>query len=441
MIIKDLEIKKVVFKGFGLGFNELGAVFVESAYPGDILDVEVVDKRSKTHFAKIDKIIKPSKMRGEASRCEVFGTCGGCNWLDISYQNQLVLKQKIIEEIFAKFLPVDPIIGSATPYHYRNKSFLPIASREGKAVIGMYQKRSHTVISHNSCAIQPEIFDEISKEVLAYIMGSKVKIYDERSQKGILRHLGFRYSASTQEILVILVCKNRKLPFTNILVNKLTSKFPQIKGIIQNINPKFGNVIIGDDEKILYGQDYLIDTVGEVKYKLHYRSFFQINNSTTSRLYDYVKRCINNDDVVIDAYSGVGTIGLYIANKAKEVIGIESNVAAVNNAKENAELNNISNCRFHADLVENKIAEICQEKNIDAIVFDPPRKGLEESIIELVGKKKIAKIIYISCNPMTQKRDIDNFIKIGYRIKKIQPFDMFPQTWHIENVIELSYEN
>ncbi|MCK4956251.1 MAG: class I SAM-dependent RNA methyltransferase, partial [Candidatus Cloacimonetes bacterium] len=139
--------------------------------------------------------------------------------------------------------------------------------------------------------------------------------------------------------------------------------------------------------------------------------------------------------------SGVGTIGLYIANKAKEVIGIESNVAAVNNAKENAELNNISNCRFHADLVENKIAEICQEKNIDAIVFDPPRKGLEESIIELVGKKKIAKIIYISCNPMTQKRDIDNFIKIGYRIKKIQPFDMFPQTWHIENVIELSYEN
>jgi 23S rRNA (uracil1939-C5)-methyltransferase len=304
-------------------------------------------------------------------------------------------------------------------------------------IIGIFQKRSHVVIAHKDCKIQPSIYDEIVTEFLAYIEAAKVKIYDEKTGNGNLRHLGFRKSAANGQIIVVIVTKNRKLPFTKQLINNLTGKFPQIIGIIQNINSEKGNAILGKDEKILFGKDYLIETIGKISYHLNYRSFFQINHSTTEKLYDFVKSQISKNEIILDAYSGVGTIGIYLADKAKEVIGVEFVAAAVKDAKQNIEFNNIDNCRYYVGLVEDKIEEICKKTVLDTIIFDPPRKGLEKKIIEVLKHNEIKKVIYVSCNPMTQKRDVHMLNEIGYKIKKIQPFDMFPQTWHIENVVVL----
>ena len=436
MIIKKLKIEKVVFKGLGLGFDEDGAIFVDNSYPGDLLDVEVFHKKGKVRFAKIKGIVKPSQIRKKAS-CEVFGICGGCDWLDIDYSEQLKLKQEIVTEIMGEMGMVSPIIGSEQPTYYRNKSFLPISTKNGKPIIGIFQKRSHIVIAHKDCKIQPSIYDEIAAEFLNYIEAANVKIYDEKSGKGNLRHLGFRKSNANDQIIVVVVTKNRKLPFTKQLINNLTRKFPQIIGIVQNINPEKGNVILGKDEKILFGQDFLIDKIGEISYHLNYRSFFQINYSTTEKLYNFVKSQISKNETIMDAYSGVGTIGLYLADKAKDVIGIEFVAAAVEDAKQNIKLNNLNNCQYYVGLVEDKIEEVCKKTVPDTIIFDPPRKGLEKKIITVLEHNKIKKIVYVSCNPMTQKRDLNLLKEIGYKIKKIQPFDMFPQTWHIENVVIL----
>jgi len=435
-MLKNIKIEKVVFRGWGLGFDDDGAIFVNSAYPGDVLDLKVFRQKKKTRFAEISKIVEASPLRQKAD-CEVFGDCGGCDWLDLNYSDQLALKQEIIEEVFSKQEQVNEIIGSAECLHYRNKSFMPIARQADKIEIGMFQKRSHFVVAHQNCQIQPEIFDKIAVEFMAYVTASKIKIYNEKNGRGNLRHLGLRRSSKNGAVLVILVTKNRKLPFSNLLVKKLTQKFPEIGGIVQNINPQTGNVILGDTEKLLYGSEYLEEKIGAIEYRLHYRSFFQINHDTTEKLYNYLLQQIEPAEVLIDAYCGVGTIGLYLAQKAQQIFGIESNSAAVSDAHFNQELNGLINCQFQVGLVEEKLAEICQTEAIDSIIFDPPRKGLDGKILDTLAQHKIAKIIYVSCNPMTQKRDLELLEKLGYQIDSIQPFDMFPQTWHIENVIVL----
>ncbi|MFO7896459.1 MAG: 23S rRNA (uracil(1939)-C(5))-methyltransferase RlmD [Candidatus Cloacimonadales bacterium] len=436
MILKNIKIEKVVFRGLGLGFDADGAIFVNSAYPGDILDLQVFRQKKNTRFAEISKIVEASPLRRQAN-CEVFGDCGGCDWLDINYSDQLALKQEIVGEVFAQQGEINAIIGSAQTEHYRNKSFMPLARQAGEIRIGMFQKRSHFVVAHQNCQIQPQIFDQIASEFMAYVKASKIKIYDEKTGKGNLRHLGFRINNNQAQVLVILVTKNRKLPFSRQLVSTLTQKFPQISGIIQNINPEAGNVILGGSEKILFGSEYLQDKIGEIEYRLHYRSFFQINHDTTEKLYNYLAQQIEVSEVIIDAYCGVGTIGLYLAAKAAQIYGIESNAAAVSDAQYNQELNNLQNCQFQVGLVEDKLQEICQTQQIDSIIFDPPRKGLDAKIIDILAQQKIAKIIYVSCNPMTQKRDLELLLKLGYQLESIQPFDMFPQTWHIENVLVL----
>ena len=437
MIIKNLEIKKVVFRGLGLGFDEDGAIFVDNAYPGDILDVETFRSKGKTRFARINKVIEPAEIRQQAT-CEAFGTCGGCDWLDIDYSAQLHLKQEIMEEVLGNMGTIDPIIGSDTPEHYRNKSFMPVSQIDDKPIIGIFQKRSHDVIEHSDCKIQPKIYDEIAAEFIQYAIASKLKVYNEKNQKGTLRHLGFRRSEANGEIILVLVTRSRKLPFTNQLINRMKEKFPQVVGIIQNINPTNGNVILGDSEKILFGQDYLTEKIEHVSFKLNYRSFFQINHSTTTKLYDYIKAQIGADETVMDAYSGVGTIGIFLAEQAKKVIGVESVETAVEDAKKNVELNNLDNCFYQVGLVEDKLAEICSNETLDTIIFDPPRKGLEPKIIAVLAENPVKKIIYVSCNPMTQKRDLELLLQVGYKIEKIQPFDMFPQTWHIENIVVLT---
>ncbi len=437
-IIKNLHIDKLVFKGYGLGFDNSVPVFVLNAVPEDILDVVIDYQKKDVLFGSIRKIIKPSQFRKEAE-CEVFGRCGGCDWLHISYPDQLRFKQDIIKEIFQKFqnVNIESIIASSKHFFYRNKSFLPLSERFDQPVIGMFERNSHRVISHKNCLIQPEIFMQISRQFLKYIKLTKTTIYNERTGKGTLRHIGFRISGSSKEILVVVVTKSSKLPFTKQLVRILSENFPQISGIIQNINPDPGNRILSKKEKILFGKDHLFEKIGNLIFRLNYRSFFQVNNGIAEKLYSFIKDNIKENSVVIDAFSGIGTIGLFISNKAKQVFCIENNEQAVIDAEFNAKLNNIKNCMFIRNYVEDEIQVLCSQNQIDTIIFDPPRKGLNEKIINVISENKIGQIIYISCNPSTQVRDVGKFIDLGYQIGKMQPFDMFPQTYHIENVVIL----
>lgn len=435
-IIRELKIEKLVYKGLGLGFENSNPVFVSNAVPEDILDVQVISERRQVSFGKIDKIIKSSPKRIEPD-CEVFGKCGGCDWLCISYEDQLKYKQEIVEEIFQniEIRKINKIITSGKE-PYRNKSFFPVAKRDGKPITGMFESRSHNVIPHKKCSLQPPLFDDICEKVISYIEASKMQVYDERNHSGNIRHIGIRSAEKTNEIIVILVTRIRKIPFSRQLERVLLESYPNIVGIIQNINPEKTNVILGDDEKILFGRDFIYEQIGKIQFKLNYKSFFQVNTKQAEKMYKFAKQSISEGSNIIDAYCGVGSIGLYLADKAAKVIGIENNVKAVQDAKENAKLNKIDNCEFVAGYVETELAKILNKNEIDTIIFDPPRKGLEQRIIDNTPAE-IKKIIYISCDPMTQFRDVKLMMEKGFVAKEMQPFDMFPHTFHIENIIIL----
>ena len=435
-VIKDLKIEKLVYKGLGLGFDNSNPVFVSNAVPGDVLDVQIISTRRQVSFGKIDKIIKGSSKRIEPD-CEVFGKCGGCDWLNISYDDQLKYKQEIVEEIFQniEIEKINKIISSGKE-PYRNKSFFPVAKHDGKPITGMFESRSHNVIPHKSCKLQPLLFDDICEKIISYIKASKMQVYNEKNHSGNIRHIGIRYALGTNEIIVILVTRNRKIPFSRQLERILLEAYPNIVGIIQNINPEKTNVILGNDEKIIFGRDFIYEQIGKTKFKLNYKSFFQVNTKQAEKMYEFAKQSISEGSSVIDAYCGVGSIGLYLADRAAIVIGIENNVKAVQNAKENAKLNKIDNCKFVAGYVENELPKILKDNKIDTIIFDPPRKGLEQRIIDNIPSD-IKKIIYISCDPMTQVRDVKLIMEKGFVPKEMQPFDMFPHTFHIENVIIL----
>ncbi|MBT3756607.1 MAG: 23S rRNA (uracil(1939)-C(5))-methyltransferase RlmD [Candidatus Cloacimonetes bacterium] len=435
-IIKELRIEKLVYKGLGLGFENSNAVFVSNAVPGDVVDVQVLSTRRQVSFGKIEKIVSKSSKRIDAD-CEVFGKCGGCDWLNISYDDQLKYKQMIVEEIFQNIEvgKINEIIDSGKE-PYRNKSFFPVAKRDGKPITGMFESRSHNVIPHDICKLQPQLFDDICGKIISYTEASKMQVYNERNHSGNIRHIGIRYAEKTNEIIVILVTRNRKIPFSKQLERILLEAYPNIVGIIQNINTEKTNVILGDDEKILFGRDYIIEQIRNTKFKLNYKSFFQVNTKQAEKMYEFVKQYISEDSNVIDAYCGVGSIGIYLADKAAKVIGIENNVKAVQNAKENAKLNKIENCEFVAGYVETELQKVLKANKIDTIIFDPPRKGLEQRIIDSIPTD-IKKIIYISCDPMTQVRDVKLFMEKDFVPKEMQPVDMFPHTYHIENIIIL----
>jgi 23S rRNA (uracil1939-C5)-methyltransferase len=436
-IIEKLKIEKLVYKGYGLGFNDSNPIFVPYSVPGDIADVEIEYQKKDVFFGKIKELIKRSPHRIEPD-CEVFGKCGGCDWLNIPYEKQLEYKQLIINEIFrnVKVNKVNKILASSQQEYYRNKSFFPISEIQAQPVIGMFERKSHTVIQHKHCRLYPPIFVKIIVTFLSYMKAANVQVYNEQTGKGIARHLGIRYSKITGDILVVLVTKSRKLPFSKQLVRTLTEEFPEIVGIVQNINPARTNTILGNENKLLYGRDHIFEKIGKKRYKLHSSSFFQVNSGIAEQMYDFCRAHIKSNDKIIDAYCGVGSIGIFVADKAAEVIGIENNKFAVQDAVSNAKLDKVENCHFITGDVEQELPILCRKEKFDTIIFDPPRKGLDEHLIKKLPDN-IRKIIYISCNPATQARDAKLLLEKGFKIILMQPFDMFPHTYHIENVLVL----
>lgn len=447
MLIWNLFISKIGMQGYGIAYHEDRTVFVPYALPGDSIEAEITHLRKDIAFGRIVRYTEKSVAHQEPG-CEAFGPehrCGGCDWLNCSYEKQLEIKQGLLQGIFSPLLSGDneilssmQLVSSPNNLHYRNKVFLPLSTEHDIPVYGIYERFSHRVVRHQNCLLQTEIFDPICQKVMQICAKSGISAYDERTQRGTLRHIGIRSNSDNSEILVILVSKARRLAFSKLLVKELCEAYPQIVGIVQNIQRELTNVIIGNEDQILFGRDYLFDVLGNTRYRVHYRSFYQVNSSCTQLLYSYLKEKIAPQSNLIDAYCGIGTIGLYLSDKIKCVLGIEESSAAILDAKYNAELNQISNTTFICAKVEDWICSNGACDGYDSIIFDPPRKGLEQSIIDALAATTISTIVYVSCNAMTLARDLKRMQEKGFGIDSIQSFEMFPQTWHTESVAILS---
>ena len=424
-------------KGYGLGFADSIPIFVSQAIPGEIADVEITESRKHFRFATIKEIIESSPSRQDAV-CENFENCGGCDWLHIDYPAQLIYKDQVLNELFRKItVPItEPINPAPRPQHYRNKIFYPVGLAGKRIKIGMFERKSHKVIPQSTCSLHPKRFDGIIETIKGYLQVAKVAVYDEKSGRGNIRHVGLRFAKSSGDYLVMLVTKNRKMPFTNQLIRALNEKHPGLKGVIQNINPDMTNVILGKDEKLLFGDDFIRDEMCGCRFKLNYRSFFQVNKDVAEEMYNFAGEHIETGCRLLDAYCGAGTIGISLAAKTSFLLGLESNDAAVTNARENALANGVADSIFECTDIEQNLSAYCKKHQIDTIIFDPPRKGLNKPVIEAIPAE-VKKIVYISCDPATQVRDAGYLLDSGFKTVKRKGFDMFPQTYHMENVLIL----
>ncbi|MFO7660326.1 MAG: 23S rRNA (uracil(1939)-C(5))-methyltransferase RlmD, partial [Candidatus Cloacimonadaceae bacterium] len=356
-IIPFLQIEKIAMHGYGLGFADGKAVFVPFTMPGDCVDVKVLLEKKDVIFGTVAEYVETAE-DSILPGCDAFGgehACGGCDWLMVPYKTQLEWKTELVRQTFEPLKlksKVRKCVASPQEQFYRNKSFLPAGKGSGGLYFGMYARYSHNVIPHQKCFLQPSVMDEILSEIESFARKVRLEPYDEVNQQGTLRHVGIRINQKQDEILLVLVTKGSKFPFTNQFVRTLTERFPQITGIVQNINRKAGNVILGEEEKLLFGSPYLHDELGGVKFRLHYKSFFQINHGTTEKLYAHLRTHLSPDDTVLDAYCGIGSIGLVLAGKVKQVIGIEEIPEAIADAEFNAKLNKMSNINFQLGKVE-----------------------------------------------------------------------------------------
>ena len=433
------------FEGEGIAKIEGLTIFIPNAIKGEKVKILIVKVLKSHAFGKILDMIDKSDKRVECD-CETYKRCGGCNMRHIEYEETLIMKRNSVQALVNKTLKnkvkVKNTIGMENPLHYRNKAQYPIGmNKENKPVIGVFARRSHEIIPINNCLIQKPISEQIAKFILEYITKNNISVYDEKSGKGIFRHLVIKVGVKTNEVMCILVINAHSFKNENKLVEELVKKFPNIKTIVKNINTKNTNVIMGKKNSILYGDGYIKDILGDYTFKISPQSFYQVNPLQAEKLYNLGVEAakITKNDIVFDLYCGIGTISLFMAKYAKKVYGVEIVEQAIKDAKENAKTNNIENTEFIAGDTEIVLDDLINNKKIipDVVMVDPPRKGLDNRTIENINKIKPNRVIYISCNPATLIRDLAKFEE-NYEIKSIQPVDMFPFSSHVECVVVLN---
>ena len=368
--------------------------------------------------------------------------CGGCQLQHLPYERQLVQKQRRVQELLGGFGPVLPILGMEEPTHYRNKVTAAFAlDRNRKIISGIYQPGSHAVVPVDSCLIEDETADRIIVDIRKMLPDFKIKVFDERSGAGWLRHVLVRRGFATGEVLVVLVAVSPIFPTQKHFVKALREMHPEITSIVLNINDRFGPVVLGTREKVLYGEGFIEDLLCSHRFRISPRSFYQINPVQTEKLYrtavDFAG--LTGTETVLDAYCGIGTIGITASDKARQVIGVELNRDAVADAIANARLNGIKNCWFTAGDAGEYMEQMVRDgMRPDLVFLDPPRAGSDERFLSSLLRSAPKKVVYVSCDPETLARDLGMLTRGGYRVRKIQPVDMFPYTKHVETVVLLS---
>ena len=427
------------FEGEGIAKIDNFTIFIPGTIKGEKVRILIVKVLSSHGFGKIVEIIEKSQARQDVD-CNTYKRCGGCNLRHVKYEETLKMKQNAVQSLVNKTLKnklqVKETVGMENPLHYRNKAQYPIGiNKQGEPVIGVFANRTHEVIPIDNCLIQNKKSEEIAKFIVEFIKEKNISIYDEKTGKGLVRHIVTKVGIKTGEIMCVIVINGHKIPNENELVENLKTRYPEIKAIVKNINMKNTNVILGQENINLYGNGYIEDILGEYKFKISPLSFYQVNPVQAEKLYNLGVSMaeITKNDVVFDLYCGIGTISLFMSKFAKKVYGIEIVEEAVKMAKENAQNNNVSNTEFFAGDVEIVLDDLINNKGLraDVVMFDPPRKGLDKKSIDNILNIRPKKIVYISCNPATLIRDLADF-ENEYDIKTIIPVDMFPFTSHVE---------
>ncbi|MED1605974.1 23S rRNA (uracil(1939)-C(5))-methyltransferase RlmD [Cytobacillus kochii] len=440
----DVTFEDLTHEGAGVAKVDGYPLFVPNALPGEKAQIKVLKTSKGYGFGKLIETYEESPYRVTAP-CPIYKECGGCQLQHLSYEGQLLAKQKQVRDVLTRIgklenVTVHPTIGMSDPWRYRNKSQVPIGEHEGGLIGGFYQQRSHQIIDMKSCLIQQEKNDEVIQKVKEICNKNGVRAYDEQRHKGDLRHIMARYGLVTGDVMIVLVTKAKDLPNRKKIIADITENIAGVKSIVQNVNPKKTNVIMGDETRVLWGQEVIYDYIGDVRFAISARSFYQVNPEQTKVLYDKALEyaALTGKEEVIDAYCGIGTISLFLAQKAKSVFGVEIVPEAIEDAKRNAELNNITNANFAVGKAEEVIPAWYEKGHkADVLVVDPPRKGCDEALLQTIIDMKPKKVVYVSCNPGTLARDLRVLEDGGYRTVEVQPVDMFPQTTHVECVAQL----
>ena len=422
-------------------------VFVDNLLLGEEAEVMINYKRKDMMFGRILKINKLSKDR-ITPRCKVATSCGGCCFQSLKYEAQLQYKKKKVSECFKRIgkmnVQVDDTIGMENPYNYRNKIQMPIGlSQKGNIISGFYKAKTHEIVPIEECFIEDKVGGKILSTIKSLMKKMRIKPYDEDTREGIIRHILIRSGYYSHQIMVTLVTNVDSFPGRNNFVKELHKECPEITTIVQNVNHRDTNVILGEKENILMGKGFIEDSLLGVRFQISSKSFYQVNPVQTEKLYsEAIKKAeLTGNEKILDAYCGIGTIGLIASKHAKEVTSVEIVEDAIRDAKKNARLNNITNVNFFVgDASDFIVNEANNKKQYDVIFIDPPRKGSDERFLTSLKKLLPKRVVYVSCDPATLARDV-KFLSDKYEVKSVTPVDMFPHTFHVETVVSLTLKN
>ena len=443
-----LEIEDCGIDGEGIGKADGFTVFVKDAVIGDTVTAKIIKAKKNYGYGRLMEVLKPSPHRVEP-KCEFARQCGGCQLQALSYDQQLVFKTNKVKGHLERIggftdIPMEPIIGMDELFHYRNKAQFPVGrNKEGKIVTGFYAGRTHNIIENRDCALGVAENKEVLDRVIAHMEKYGIEPYNEATGKGLVRHVLIRYGYFTKEVMVCLILNGNKIPKEELLVKSLC-EIPGMTSITINVNKKHSNVILGEEIRLLWGQEYITDRIGDISYQISPLSFYQVNPMQTQKLYakalEYAD--LHGEETVWDLYCGIGTISLFLAQKAKFVRGVEIVPAAIENAKENAKLNGLENTEFFVGKAEEVLPREYKKNGVyaDVIVVDPPRKGCDETLLETMVEMNPDRIVYVSCDSATLARDLKYLCERGYELRKVCPVDQFGMTVHVETVVLLSQQ-
>ena len=472
------DIVKVRIEDVGVGGEGIGKVdgytlFIKDAIIGDVVEAKIMKAKKNYGYARLMNILTPSEYRVGNPVCQVARKCGGCQIQEMKYDRQLEFKnqkvrgnlmrigevpEQLLDQIMEPIVGMDETEGLGGPYHYRNKAQFPIGTdKEGNVVTGFYAGRTHSIISNTNCALGVEINEQILKLILEFMKEYRISAYDEEKHQGLVRHVLIRYGFTTKEIMVCLVINGERVPHGEVLAKRL-AEIEGMTSVTLSVNREKTNVIMGNVIKPLWGQMYITDYIGDVKYQISPLSFFQVNPVQTEKLYKLVLEysglndvsCGNpRDKVVWDLYCGIGTISLFLAQKAGKVYGVEIVAQAIDDARNNAKINEIENAEFFVGKAEEVLPQYYENyakelggetAHADVIVVDPPRKGCEESLLQTMVDMKPERIVYVSCDSATLARDVKFLRGNGYELQRVRAVDQFPHTVHVETVVLLSQQ-
>lgn len=446
--IIEVNITGLGSSGEGVGKADGFTVFVHGALPGEKVSVKLFQVKKSYASGRILNILEESPQRVKP-QCVFYEKCGGCQLQHLNYEGQLAVKRQQVKDAIERIghitgCEVLPVLGMENPWHYRNKMQFPAAKTEGKIQIGCYAALTHNVINIDDCLIQKQANNKIMQVVRQWMQQFNISAYDETTGKGVVRHVMGRAGAKTGEVMAVIVTSCYDIPHAGELVTMLKTEVDGLKSIVQNINKKRTNIIMGAKNRVLYGKSTIKDRLGNLKFNISPLSFFQVNSAQTEKLYATALNfaALSGKETVIDCYCGTGTISLYLAQKARKVYGIEIVEPAIKDANENAKANNIANAEFICgDAAVEMPALLKSGVKPDIVLLDPPRAGCDKKVLAAIAGVKPEKIVYVSCNPASLARDMAFLTENGYKAVKAQPVDMFPMTVHIETVVLLSKIN